>query len=219
MISPKPPQSAGEGDPLRKRRIVMNLGFSGSRHGMSEYQELCCRMLLAWAKTNWGDLIVRHGDCVGSDAKFHAMALSQGCTIYIHPSNLPYYQAGCKGWYWRGTPKPPLERNRDIVDHSAMLLATPRETSEVLRSGTWATIRYARKIERPLLVVPPEAGDFVVQAVGTRTTGDEPAVQSRRAVTLTVGQHNHLLNELRRLDGELEAQYQAAVEAAESKDL
>ncbi len=41
--------------------------------------------------------------------------------------------------------KPYLERNRDIVDASEVLIACPSTREEVMRSGTWATVRYARK--------------------------------------------------------------------------
>ena len=39
------------------------------------------------------------------------------------------------------TPKPYLERNQDIADETGILLACPSGFKEVLRSGTWATIR------------------------------------------------------------------------------
>jgi predicted Rossmann fold nucleotide-binding protein DprA/Smf involved in DNA uptake len=52
-------------------------------------------------------------------------------------------------------PRPYLVRNRDIVDVCNLLLATPGGTVEQLRSGTWATIRYARRIGRPVWIVFP----------------------------------------------------------------
>ena len=53
------------------------------------------------------------------------------------------------------TPKDYLERNHDIVDETDMLIATPGEEQEVQRSGTWATIRYARKQKRTILTIYP----------------------------------------------------------------
>jgi hypothetical protein len=42
--------------------------------------------------------------------------------------------------------KPPLERNEDIVDFGRdLLIAAPLQMVEVVRSGTWHTVRYARK--------------------------------------------------------------------------
>jgi len=51
--------------------------------------------------------------------------------------------------------KRPLERNSDIVADSDLLLATPRFYEEELRSGTWATVRRARKANKPLIIVWP----------------------------------------------------------------
>ena len=42
-------------------------------------------------------------------------------------------------------PKPPLDRNRDIVTFGRdLLIAAPLQDFEVLRSGTWATVRFAK---------------------------------------------------------------------------
>ena len=53
-------------------------------------------------------------------------------------------------------PKKPLIRNRDIVRETAVLIATPEQTIEQLRSGTWATVRYARKMNRPTVLIFPD---------------------------------------------------------------
>jgi hypothetical protein len=52
--------------------------------------------------------------------------------------------------------KPYLVRNHEIVDDSQVLIAAPKEFTEQLRSGTWATIRYARKIGRTVRIVFPD---------------------------------------------------------------
>jgi hypothetical protein len=52
--------------------------------------------------------------------------------------------------------KPPLERNHDIVDQADVMIATPRTMQEEQRSGTWATIRYARKKGRELHIIWPD---------------------------------------------------------------
>lgn len=51
--------------------------------------------------------------------------------------------------------KPPLDRNRDIVNGSDVMLVAPRERKEELRSGTWATYRYAREQGKTCIVVWP----------------------------------------------------------------
>jgi hypothetical protein len=49
-----------------------------------------------------------------------------------------------------------LERNTEIVKACDVLIATPKEQDEVLRSGTWATIRRARKYDKKLAVIFPD---------------------------------------------------------------
>jgi hypothetical protein len=49
-----------------------------------------------------------------------------------------------------------LERNHHIVDMTDMLVATPGEPEEQRRSGTWATIRYASKQDKPLYIIYPD---------------------------------------------------------------
>jgi hypothetical protein len=47
-----------------------------------------------------------------------------------------------------------LDRNHDIVDSCSILLALPTG-QEILPSGTWATIRYARRAAVPVLLRLP----------------------------------------------------------------
>jgi hypothetical protein len=56
-------------------------------------------------------------------------------------------------------PKGYLDRDHDIVDMSYLLIATPQTFDEQTRSGTWATVRYARKLRSKLLIIYPD-GDI-----------------------------------------------------------
>lgn len=49
-----------------------------------------------------------------------------------------------------------LARDRDIVESCGVLVATPRTMEEEQRSGTWATIRMARKKRRYLIIIWPD---------------------------------------------------------------
>ncbi len=51
--------------------------------------------------------------------------------------------------------KPYLARNRDIVNAADVLIAGPGGMEEIMRSGTWATVRYARKKQKPVIIVYP----------------------------------------------------------------
>ena len=48
-----------------------------------------------------------------------------------------------------------LKRNCDIVLAGVELIACPHQMSEVLRSGTWSTVRFARKIKKRVVMVWP----------------------------------------------------------------
>jgi len=42
-----------------------------------------------------------------------------------------------------------------MVSLSTLVLAAPESVEEVLRSGTWATVRYARKNNTEVYLIPP----------------------------------------------------------------
>jgi hypothetical protein len=48
-----------------------------------------------------------------------------------------------------------LPRNKNIVRATASLIATPFEFVEILRSGTWSTVRFARKLGKPVFLILP----------------------------------------------------------------
>jgi len=95
---------------------------------------------------------LHHGDCTGTDKEAHAAARGLGIRIVIHPPEDTSRKANCIGDEIRRA-KPYLERNHDIVDETDFLIACPRGRREELRSGTWATIRYARKMQRVIYLV------------------------------------------------------------------
>lgn len=53
-------------------------------------------------------------------------------------------------------PKPYLVRNRDIVEETELLIAAPAKAVEHLQSGTWSTVRYARRFGRPISIIRPD---------------------------------------------------------------
>ena len=73
----------------------------------------------------------------------------------IHPPNIKDKRAFCNDYRFSFPEKPYLERNHDIVDNSDVLIATPKESVEQIRSGTWATIRYAKKLNKPIMIMEP----------------------------------------------------------------
>jgi hypothetical protein len=63
-------------------------------------------------------------------------------------------------------PKPPLVRNEVIERETGLLLAAPGEVIEQHRSGTWSTVRFARKMGRAIWIVRPD-GTIICER-GTR---------------------------------------------------
>lgn len=54
-------------------------------------------------------------------------------------------------------PEEPLVRNVTMINESSFAIALPHEFKELKRgSGTWAGIRYARKVEKSLLIIWPD---------------------------------------------------------------
>ncbi len=132
----------------------MRVGFTGTREGMTIIQWDQFEFLFSYYDvTEFHD-----GDCVGADTQAHATArgLSPRPKMIGHPCNLHKYRAYNE--YDITHPiKAPLVRNRVIVANSDLMFAAPKEFDEVLRgSGTWATIRYAKSREVPLIVVFPD---------------------------------------------------------------
>ena len=149
----------------------MKIGFTGTRQGLTPPQmESFVKMLEMLYGMQPADERVEfhHGDCAGADAQAHAIvATTYGLRtdIHIHPPISSNARAFCD---MRERPqgkrtmtlvvhdkKDYLNRNHDIVDECDVLVAVPKDEQEVVRSGTWATIRYARKRSRRTVIISP----------------------------------------------------------------
>lgn len=128
----------------------MHVGFTGTQIGMTPDQK---RVFTHFMKTCEG-LIFHHGDCIGADYDAHIIARKHNLKIVLHPPNYGGKRAFCEADESREE-KPYIERNHDIVDESDAVFATPKGP-EVMRSGTWATVRYARKTGTPLFIIYPD---------------------------------------------------------------
>lgn len=127
----------------------MKIGFTGTRQGMSQNQkEQFVLKLFDLDLTEF-----HHGDCIGADADAHDIVREffPDVKIIIHPPERTGSQAFKQGDLYHPT-KPYIMRDRDIVRDSDYLIGAPLDV-EVIRSGTWTTIRYARKIGRPHTVL------------------------------------------------------------------
>ncbi|MCR4301818.1 MAG: hypothetical protein NUV51_09425 [Sulfuricaulis sp.] len=102
------------------------------------------------------------GDCVGADAEAHAEAVSLGIKIVGHPPSDTKARAFLS-YAEERKPRAYLLRNQDIAMEGVDgLIAAPKGWVEELRSGTWATVRYARKVRRRIWIVRPD-GEVMVE--------------------------------------------------------
>lgn len=130
----------------------MIVGFTGAREGMTFKQIKALIRLLRTLDLNEA----HHGGCVGADEQFHKIIcklFNQAWTVN-HPCDIKKYRANIIADV-RYTSIPALARNKMIVDQSDILIACPKTKEEELRSGTWSTVRYARKIGKPVKIVEP----------------------------------------------------------------
>ena len=131
---------------------MASVGFTGTQTGMNETQLIQLRRLLRRLKRE-GYTDFHHGACIGADEQAHDVAKSLGYRLVVHPpDNTAKLAFGIRGGIWR-SPAPYLTRNHHIVDESEVLIAAPRSVSEVQRSGTWATVRYARKAGKTIYML------------------------------------------------------------------
>jgi hypothetical protein len=133
------------------------VGFTGTRAGMTAAQLDSVRHVLAEFTGPNVTLMGHHGDCIGADAQFHALLKEINATIVVHPPDDPKHRAYCNGGLSVVMPaRPYLQRNRSIANASSILLAAPKETEEPAPGrgqGTWSTVRYARKVGIPNMII------------------------------------------------------------------
>jgi hypothetical protein len=130
---------------------MRKIGFTGTRHGMTDAQKKAVKDFLSSQKFNE----FHHGDCIGSDKDANDIVdefRAEGKKVKIvgHPPTYNKYRAYCKCDILLAK-YDYLTRNQHIVDTADILVATP-DTKERLHSGTWSTIRYARKKDKKIFI-------------------------------------------------------------------
>jgi hypothetical protein len=132
----------------------VKLGFTGTRKPLTAPQRTSLGELVASIEKHSPIHSVHHGDCIGADAAFDKVCYDLGLERHSHPGpegpNRAHTDADVvheERWF--------LDRNRDIVDVADVLIACPY-TGETQRSGTWTTIRYARRRRCQVIIVWPD---------------------------------------------------------------
>lgn len=132
----------------------MIIGFTGTRFGPTPQQSNKLRLLLKlYAKDC---TYFHHGGCYGADIAARDIAIELHVPTVCHPGS---------DWQWENSigkdritlpQKPYLERDKDIAAEADLLLAASRIMKEEKKSGTWATVRAARKLNKRIIVCWPD---------------------------------------------------------------
>lgn len=121
----------------------MKVGFTGTRLGMTRHQKE--QFVLKMFELDPAEF--HHGDCEGADAEAHDIVREffPHVWIVVYPPKSDYRRAFKVGDEMK-EPEAYIPRDRKIVESTDFLIGAPKSNEEILRSGTWATIRHARKI-------------------------------------------------------------------------
>ena len=91
---------------------------------------------------------------MGADYTIHNL-FKGNVHITIHPPLCSTMRAFCDSSDIK-EPQDYLVRNRNIVNSTDILVAFTATFHEVIRSGTWATIRYAKKSAHKVIIIYPD---------------------------------------------------------------
>ena len=133
----------------------MKLGVTGNRNGTTMQQR---DTFTYWFSHYNKDITeFHHGDCVGVDEEICEIVqdISPAITIICHPPISTLYRAFTT-YDLCMKEKDYLDRNHDIVDAVTVMWGFPTGFKEIVRSGTWATIRYAKRMNKELFVAWPD---------------------------------------------------------------
>lgn len=133
---------------------VHTLGFTGTREGFTIPQGQMVQAVL----TRMQPKRVVHGGAAGADTEFHDMTrlMLPNTEVVVRPARAGTWANLADGMVTVHPPRLPLDRNVDIVADSDVLVATPKDMAEERRSGTWATVRHARREGKRIVVVWPD---------------------------------------------------------------
>lgn len=137
--------------PSALQNLRLPVGFTGSSEPINHDQLANLSTVMEWLRP----VILHHGDCINADAEADSVAHQLGIDVALHPPKNPVKRAFCGDAKVVYPALEYLERNRAIVQSTFVLIAVPRTEEDYLRSGTWSTVRFARKLRRPVLLLPP----------------------------------------------------------------
>jgi len=131
----------------------MPIGITGTQDGLSEAQFKVAKDLFELMFMSE----IHAGDCVGVDAELITLVqeIRPEVKTVGHIPDKDDKRAFLE-YDEERDPKPYLKRNHDIVNESEYLFAFPNGPERMRGSGTWATIRYARKTGKGIVIINPD---------------------------------------------------------------
>lgn len=139
----------------------MILGYTGTRKGMTQAQvqtvdELVDRLAPRVIGSSYQFL---HGCAEGGDRQFHGIVAARG-PLWLYPvldEQRAWAKRHRRAFDILVECADLIGRNHDMADKAMAFIAAPRGFVEQKRgSGTWATMRYCKKIHRICYVVWPD---------------------------------------------------------------
>jgi hypothetical protein len=135
----------------------MRIGFTGTRDETTceQHHALCSFVKRLTGVVEW-----HHGACVGADAEGVEVArnLLSGVRVVAHPPDndalVSFGALDCSDVIL--DPLPHLDRNHAIVEACDLLVACPKGPEQAQGSGTWATVKCARKLKKHIVIVWPD---------------------------------------------------------------
>jgi hypothetical protein len=143
---------------------IASIGITGSRTMPTPAQKYVMSTLVNALCLPGSEL--HHGCCIGTDETAHFIAARiPRVRICGHPGygrnqSSPYrMNSGREIFAVMHAALPYAQRNRAIVEACITLLAFPlypEDDSRSLHSGTWQTVRIARRLRKPVIRIPPD---------------------------------------------------------------
>lgn len=145
------------------------LGFTGTRD-ITKLNDNHFENFKEYIRLNKENIIeFHHGCCMGADEWAHKIVREAGIPIVLHPpvckdivmeglDDLMFEQ----GILFRADEEY-IQRDKNIVDAVDELYGMSKSMNELQRSGTWATIRYAKKTQTPVVIVYPDGSVAVYE--------------------------------------------------------
>jgi len=124
--------------------------FTGTRSGMTDGQKAEVERLFVELRVT----TLYHGAAIGADEEASLIAQRLGINVRAFPGNVDADRskhAHADSWE---KPESPLARNKAMVKRAHFVIAAP-DGPERPRSGTWATIRFARDEGKTVHLVVP----------------------------------------------------------------